>query len=603
MDKPSAAGPHRVAHGGMSPTGALGAPPVSRDANPYLLIMAVCMCGLSMSVQMMVVVPVLPMLETAFDTDLATVSWVYTGSLLAGAVAGPLLSRFGDMHGRRRMLIWIMGLGALGSAICAVSTAIGPMIAGRVLGGLSAAAIPLSIGILRDRLPPHRVSGAVGIVSATLGIGGGVGIVAAGVVLEFFDGYQPVFWMGAIVCLVGLGLAVAFVRDFTPGTGGTPDFVGGLVFTASMVALLVAVSQGKTWGWTSSPVVFLLGAFVVLLLVVLPIEKRVKDPLIDLKLMAHPRTIASSVTAVFVGLSIFAGFSLASTFAQAPESTGYGLGAGTLGVGVLLLPQSVAMLVFSTISGRIIPKLSASFTVAIGAVLIALCYGWLFVHHAGAADLIGAMVLCGAGTGLAFAGLGTMAIEHVDPAHTGAAAGMNALLRLIGATMSSALIGTVLSSNYTGDTGYSSIHGFEICFAISFGCAVVAAGTAAYFGYRGRRSEVSVPTQRRSMDSAESPERAVSSETRLVARAVDRCGAAVAGAVATIVDEHGREVARGFGDPDGWIELEQPGTGSHLVVVSAPGWRPVADRVLLPVRSGSYRLVLQRAEAPVSYAY
>src|SRR5690606_32302940 len=120
--------------------------------------------------------PLLPRLTVAFDTTVSAVTWVFTVTLLAGAVATPLLSRFGDMYGKKRLITFTLGLMITGSVVCALAGSLGVFIAGRALQGTAAAVIPLAIGTIRDTFPRERVTTAIGVVSATMGVGGSFGM-------------------------------------------------------------------------------------------------------------------------------------------------------------------------------------------------------------------------------------------------------------------------------------------------------------------------------------------------------------------------------------------------------------------------------------------
>ena len=178
------------------------APEEERSA--ALVLTALAIAGLVVSVMQTLALPLLPEFMRAFHTSVSAVTWVFTATLLAGAVATPLLSRFGDMYGKKKMILIAMALLVAGSVFCAVSGSLAVLVAGRALQGVSSAMIPLAIGVIRDTFPRERITTAIGIVSATLGVGGGLGMLVTGIIAEHTTSYRPVFWISAVLGAIGL---------------------------------------------------------------------------------------------------------------------------------------------------------------------------------------------------------------------------------------------------------------------------------------------------------------------------------------------------------------------------------------------------------------
>src|ERR1700733_8984935 len=155
-----------------------------------ITLLALATAGLVVSVMQTLVLPLLPRLVIAFHTSVSTVSWVFTATLLAGAVATPLLSRLGDTYGKKAMLLVAMVLLVVGSVICAMTSVLAVLIVGRALQGVSSAVIPLAIGTIRDVFPRERVMTAIGIVSATLAVGGAAGMLLTGIIADHTTNYH-----------------------------------------------------------------------------------------------------------------------------------------------------------------------------------------------------------------------------------------------------------------------------------------------------------------------------------------------------------------------------------------------------------------------------
>lgn len=451
--------------------------PGSRRSVPQgLVVLTLSITASTASIQQSAVIPLLPRLEQSLNASVSAVSWALTVSLLCGAVATPLFSRFGDMYGRRRMLLLTLALLVGGSVVGALSTSITTLMIARVLQGVSAATVPLSIGAVRDLLPPEKMATGIGVLSATMGIGVGLGMIISGFIAEYTSGYRIVFWLITGLAAAATVLTALVVRDVAPPAGGRPDVPGAVVFTGALVCLLLAITEGRSWGWTSASIVGLLVAAVALFAIWVAIERRATDPLVDIAMLTHPGTIGASLASFLLGFALYAGFTLLPNYVQTPSEAGYGFGASVLMAGVYLLPTTLLLIVISPLAGRLVRKTSAATMVAIGSVVAALSNVWLILRHDHPYDIYVATALLGLGVGLSFAALGTMAVEHVDPAKTAVASAVNSLVRLVGGSIASSLTAAILTSDTTAG-GVPTEHAYETSFTI----AAISVGLAALF--------------------------------------------------------------------------------------------------------------------------
>jgi MFS family permease len=451
-------------------------------------VVAAAAFGASVTVmQQSAVLPLLPRLQSELGADVTAVSWTFTISMLVGAVATPLFSRFGDMYGRRRMLLVSFVLLLAGSVIAGLATSLPALLAGRVVQGFSVAVIPLSIGVVRGALPPERMATGIGTISATIGIGSGIGLVLSGVIAQYTTGFRAVFWVMAVLAAAALVIGAIVLRDPTPPQGGRPDIPGAILLAGGLVTLLLGITEGRSWGWTSAGILGLFASSAVLFAIWVAVERRTAEPLVDIGLLTHRGTIGASVASMLLGFAMFGGFSLAPQFVQAPATAGYGFGASVLEAGLYLLPASLLMMIVSPASGGLVRRLSAPYVVAIGAALTGASELWLVLSHAHVTDVLISMTLLGVGIGLAYSALATMAIEHVEPARTGVASGVNSLLRMLGASIAGAVAAAVLAAHVAPGAALPSAAGYEVGFGITAIGAALAAAFAVGFGWRGRR--------------------------------------------------------------------------------------------------------------------
>src|SRR4051794_14809129 len=222
---------------------------VDAAPRPNVVVVALAFGGIVVSLMQTLVIPLVPRLPELLGASAADATWVITATLLASAVATPVVGRLGDMYGKRRMLLVSLVLLVAGSVVAALSDSLVPMVIGRVLQGLAAGVIPLGISIMRDELPAERLGAATAMMSASLGVGGALGLPASALLVENTD-WHVLFWTAAGLGVVVTALVVALVPESSVRTGGRFDFVGAVGLSAVLVCLLLAISKGADWGWT-----------------------------------------------------------------------------------------------------------------------------------------------------------------------------------------------------------------------------------------------------------------------------------------------------------------------------------------------------------------
>src|SRR5690349_9712197 len=250
-----------------------------------------------------VVAPALPELEREFGADASSIAWVLTGYLLAASVATPIIGKLGDLYGRAKVLTLVLLVFALGSSICALATTLPILVAGRVVQGVGGGIFPLAFGIIRDTFPQDRVATAIGGISATFGIGGGVGLVIAGLVVDAL-GASWLFWLG----LLALPAAWVIWRDVPRAHTRADtriDWIGAIFLSAALICLLYGLSQANAWGWGSFGVISLSLIGLVLAVFWVWLELRVDHPLVDIRILRRRPVLMTNINATLVGFAMF----------------------------------------------------------------------------------------------------------------------------------------------------------------------------------------------------------------------------------------------------------------------------------------------------------
>lgn len=476
---------------GSGPEPASAPAPVSVEGGRRRLLVAVlAFCGVVVAVMQTLVVPLLPHVPALTGSTPAAASWLVTITLLTGAVFTPVLGRVGDMYGKRRVLIASLGVLVAGSVMCAVSSHIGVLIAGRALQGAALAVVPLGISIMRDELPPARLLSSVALMSSTLGIGAAVGLPVAALVVQNFD-WHTMFWASAVLGLVDIVLVLCCVPESPLRSRGRFDVIGTLGLSATLVSLLLAVTQGADWGWTSVRTVGPLVAALVIGLFWGAYELRTISPMVDLRVSARPAVLLTNVAALLIGFAFYANSLVTAQLVQEPTSTGYGLGASIVVGGLCLLPGGLAMVALSPVSARISAKYGPKTALALAAAVMAVGYVVRFFTSHSLWPIIGGATVVAAGTAIAYSALPALVMRAVPAGETGAANGLNTLMRSVGQAFCSAVVAAVLA-NITFQAGgrtAPTLHAYLLVFLIAAGAALLALAVTLCLPGRARAAE------------------------------------------------------------------------------------------------------------------
>ncbi len=449
--------------------------PATKPRNAGLIISALCFCGIVVALMQTLIVPLIPQLPTLLNTSASNASWAITATLLAGAVVTPVSGRLGDMFGKRRMLLISMLSLIIGSLICALSASFPLVLTGRVLQGAAMGAIPLGISILRDELPPERVGSAMAIVSATLGVGGAIGLPLAAVIAQG-GSWHLLFWISAALGLLSALAVIAVVPESPVHTKARFDYIGALGLSLGLVALLLAVSKGNDWGWDSATTLGMFAAAAVILVAWGFIELRTEAPLVDLRVSARRQVLFTNLASVMVGFAMY-GMSLTlPQLLMSPKATGYGLGLDMVHAGLTLAPGGIIMMLLSPVSARISARRGPRITLMIGAFVIAAGYCFALLLSGGVWQIMVAAMIISAGIGLAYASMPALIMGAVPVGETASANGLNTLMRSVGTSTSAAVMSVVLASLTVslGSASLPSHAAFQLTFVIGIAAAVLA---------------------------------------------------------------------------------------------------------------------------------
>jgi EmrB/QacA subfamily drug resistance transporter len=448
-------------------------PHQSPERQHYNVTLAVLGLGaLAFAIQQTMVLPALPELQRDLGASTTWATWIFTGFLLTSSILTPILGRLGDQYGKERLLAISLGIFFLASVGCAFAWDIWSLIAFRAVAGAGAAVFPLSFAIINDEFPREKVGAGIGAISAVMAAGGGIGLPLSGVIVDHTS-WRWLFVIGAI----GVGLALVLILLFVPEspikTPSSVDFVGAALLSATLVSLLVALSEGHSWGWSSPRIVGLFAAAAVLLPIWVRVELRRPDPLVDIRMLMKRNVAFTNLTSLVAGFSLFGTFVLIPQFIQAPESLPYGFGGSATEAGLALLPGSLLGLLAGPVAGMLGHRFGYRFPLTLGMALAALGLASMSVFHDTLWQLITGMVIVGVGIPFAFAAMAKLIVDNVRPQETAVATGMNTVMRTIGGVIGGQVAAAMLTSMTISGTEIPAESAYTTAFVVA---TVVAIG-------------------------------------------------------------------------------------------------------------------------------
>ncbi|MBM9464075.1 MFS transporter [Aeromicrobium sp. YIM 150415] len=421
----------------------------------------VVLCGAvgTFTMQQSLVVPVLPQIQEHFDSDQSSTTWLLTGYLLAASIVAPLLGRLGDSIGKQRTLIAALSVLTFGGAVASLAPDIGWLIVARLLQGAGGALLPISFGILRDTSPPTRLTRSIGLISSLTAVGFALGLVIGGPIVSLV-GIRGLFWLPMTVTLAILVGACIVVPSSPPTTLALPSLAPAILLTGWLVALLLVVSRGAGWGWSSPVVIGLAGSTPFLFAAWIIAERRSRIPLIDLGMMRARGVWTSNLVVFLSGFGMFGAFGFLPQLLQTPRAAGYGLGASIAETGIFMLPWALTSFLGGIFAHRILERLPVRGVACVAMLLGSAAFIGMGTAHDQPWMIYLWTAIQGAGSGIVLACLTVTVVASVPPWQAGVANGMVSNIRSIGGAIGTAAMTALVTAHHTSsghpvETGYT----------------------------------------------------------------------------------------------------------------------------------------------------
>lgn len=428
-----------------------------------------------------------PAVARDMDVPVATAQWMLTVNLLVGAIATPVMGRLADGPHRKCLLLVALWIILAGSIVAAVAPNFTIFLVGRALQGLTYGIVPVTIALARRHLPSDVAHFGIASLSVTVSTGIGIGYPLTGVIAGLFD-YRFAFWFAVLFVATTL---VVVGRTVPDGPGGaaerTPfDLAGALLLGGGLALLLLGIGEGPHWpaGWTAG--VFA-GAAALLACWVLT-ELRRRHPLVDLRSLGNTEVLLANATALGLGVVMYMFLSVVSLIAQAPEATGYGAALPLFWAGFVMLPFSVGSFGANRTARVLTRRVDSRALLPIGAGMLTAASMLLWAVHTELWGVVLGMLLFGVGIGFTYAAMPTLIARSVPGRDVGSAIGFNQVLRTIGGSFGTAVVGALLAVRVAPD-GHATEAGIGLTLGLAaVGCAVVLAALLAHWAGSRRRA-------------------------------------------------------------------------------------------------------------------
>jgi MFS family permease len=442
----------------------------SERTHPTLILAVLSLAGVAYAMLSSSVVPALPTMQHDLHTTENGITWLLTAYLLSASVGTAILGRLGDIYGKEKLLLLTLVILGFGTLLAAVSSSLGVIIVARFIQGAAGGIFPLAFGIVRDEFPREKVAGSIGLLSSILGVGAGIGIVSAGLIVEHLN-YHWLFWFPLAATILAAIATWRFIPESPVRAPGKINWLSAALMTVGISIVLLAISETTIWGWGSVKALGLIAIGLVFTAIWIAVEIRSRNPLIDMTMMRIRGVWTTNLAAFLLGAGMYASFIIFPQFAQLPKSTGFGFGASVVVSGLYLLPSTLGMTILGMYAGRISARFGSRAALLSGTVFTTASFALLSIDHSHPIEFLIAAGLLGVGIGLAFAALGNLIIQSVSSAQTGVATGMNTVMRTLGGALGGQLSATFIAGHTLH--GKATVTGFTESFVMATGFLLV----------------------------------------------------------------------------------------------------------------------------------
>jgi MFS family permease len=457
-----------------------------------MLAILSCIATMVMYAETMLI-PAIPDLIKDFNVSYSMSSWILTAYLIAGAVMTPIAGKLSDIYGRKKILLIIMVIYAIGVSMAGFASDIYFMIFARAIQGIGMSMFPIAFGMIRDQFPREKISIGQGVITSMFASGAVIGLTVGAIIVQDY-GWQNTFFTIIPIAIALLLIIWRFIhvidsRDEEQSqkrsrilegnniskisnrddnatlskASNQIDIKGAIALAITVASFLLVLTLLETSGSnieaasgnnnhpsngnSSAQVLPFLIIGIVSFVFFVIIERREKYPLVDFKLMLNKSILPANLIIMLVGFSMFMVFQTIPILVRNPDPIGFGEDA--ISAGKVQLPFAIVLLIFGPTSGFIVSKLGSLKPIIFGTFITTAGFIGLLMFHS--TELLVSANLGILSTGLSLSSVGAMNVIILSTPRqfSGISLGMSSLMRIVGASIGPALAGMYMQTNQT----------------------------------------------------------------------------------------------------------------------------------------------------------
>jgi EmrB/QacA subfamily drug resistance transporter len=420
-----------------------------KSTNPWLVLVVLVTGFFMILLDTTIVNVAIPAMSAGLNTTLDQILWVLNAYILVYAVLLITAGRLGDLYGQRNLFAIGLAIFTLASALCGFAQNANELIASRVLQGVGGALLtPQTLAILTTLFPPERRGAAFGIWAGAAGLATLAGPTVGGAIVTYI-GWQWIFFVNVPIGIAALVATFAIIPDFRPGRRHGWDIVGIILATGGLFGVVFGLIEGErfNWGEIGSYVITIpevIGAGAVLLVLFVVWERFQREPLVPLSLFEERNFAVANWIAASISFGMMSLFLPIVIYLQSVRDF------SALTAGLTLAPMSVTSMLVAPFAGRMADRIGGKYILMTGIAVFAVGFASLtFVAGPDSTwiNFLVPAIIAGAGMGMTFAPMTTVAMRNISPRMAGAASGVLNTTRQVGAAVGSAVVGALLQSH------------------------------------------------------------------------------------------------------------------------------------------------------------
>ena len=445
--------------------------------NPWLVLLVLTTGFFMILLDTTIVNVAIPAMSTGLNTTLDQILWVLNAYILVYAVLLITAGRLGDLFGQRTLFAIGLFIFTVASALCGLSQNAGELIAARILQGVGGALLtPQTLAIITSLFPPERRGAAFGIWGAVAGLATVAGPTIGGAIITYIS-WRWIFFINVPIGIAALFATFAIIPDLRPGRHHGWDVVGVILSTAGLFGIVFGLIEGERYNWgeiasygVTIPEVIVGGAVLVVVFIIW--ERFQAEPLVPLSLFEERNFAVANWIAAAISFGMLSLFLPFTIYLQSVR------GFSALAAGLTLAPMSLTSMVTAPFAGRFADRVGGKFILTAGISLFTIGVGSLaFVAGPNSTwvTFLPPAMIAGAGMGMTFAPMTTVAMRNISPRVAGAASGVLNTTRQLGAAIGSAVVGAILQNHLA-----TNLHDQAVSHATSLPAAFRAQFVAAF---------------------------------------------------------------------------------------------------------------------------